>query len=287
MKPNTQNLFIKSSLVNIFFLAGSTLLLFFIILSGSSNNPSTPLNKFYWVQGNTSNITGAFNTSRWTFWSVCAIQNGKSVNCSAKSGPAIPISPFSNFGTNEVGDWFVNNSNTLYYLSRVGWGFLLIAFIFTSISFLFSAISFCSLQLQQALNVFVFVSFISTITAASLFTSAIAMTKKHLPDGKIGQILVAFLWTTTVCTFIVWCINFGTCVSASYKRAKSKAMGAVDEKQSSETTNEGAVPNSEIGPLPPRTNDTGLDATYDPYATTSPQQGIAFNKVNRNKEVEV
>lgn len=73
---------------NLFFLAGACLLLIFTVLAGSSKH--FPLNKFYWLEADTSNIPNSpANTSAWTFWGVCD-KNDYS-NC--KLGPAYPISP--------------------------------------------------------------------------------------------------------------------------------------------------------------------------------------------------
>jgi hypothetical protein len=66
-------------------IAGSIVLLFFVVLSGVSN--STPLNKTYFLQADTSSIAGARDTSQWTYFFVCGAGNR---NC----GDAVPALPF-------------------------------------------------------------------------------------------------------------------------------------------------------------------------------------------------
>lgn len=54
-------------------LSTSLLFLFFIILSAVRDN--TPLNRTYFLEADTSGITGARDTSRWTYFYICNEQN--------------------------------------------------------------------------------------------------------------------------------------------------------------------------------------------------------------------
>jgi hypothetical protein len=63
----------------------------FLTLLGGANN-HTPLNDIYFLQVNTSNIPGAPDVSRWTFWELCRVDsNGKS-RCGS-SHPDYPFDP--------------------------------------------------------------------------------------------------------------------------------------------------------------------------------------------------
>jgi hypothetical protein len=66
-------------------IAGSIVLIFFVVLSGVTD--STPLNKTYFMQADTSTIAGARTTSQWTYFYVCGEGN---TNC----GKPVPDLPF-------------------------------------------------------------------------------------------------------------------------------------------------------------------------------------------------
>lgn len=73
------------------------MLMFLTFLGGVSNH--VPLNNIYFLQADTSSIPGAPSTSRWTFWNICSVSNGKS-QCGSVH-PDFPFDPPSsrNFGT--------------------------------------------------------------------------------------------------------------------------------------------------------------------------------------------
>jgi hypothetical protein len=85
--------------LGLFFTAGSILLIFLTLLAGARN--SIPLNEVYFLQADTGNIPGAPTTSRWTFWNVCGVINGK--NDCGTSHPDYPFDPPSHrtFDTTE------------------------------------------------------------------------------------------------------------------------------------------------------------------------------------------
>lgn len=81
----------------LFFLSGAILLIFLVLLGGSRN--SNPLNRIYFLEANTGNIPGAPLVSRWTFWALCSVKDGK--NDCGSSHPDFPLDPPShrNFNT--------------------------------------------------------------------------------------------------------------------------------------------------------------------------------------------
>lgn len=85
--------------LGLFFMASAILLIFLTLLGGARN--STPLNLVYFLEADTSNIPGAPSTSRWTFWNICGVTNGKN-NCGS-THVDFPLDPPShrNFDTTD------------------------------------------------------------------------------------------------------------------------------------------------------------------------------------------
>jgi hypothetical protein len=89
-------------LASLILLAAGLLFMFFILLAGAISHG--PVNKFYILQADTSRIPGAPSTSRWSYWNVCGVQNGRTV-CGDQNysnvHPAFPLDPTShrNFDT--------------------------------------------------------------------------------------------------------------------------------------------------------------------------------------------
>ena len=83
--------------LGLFFTASALLLMFLTFLGGARN--SNPLNIIYFLEADTSAIPGAPALSRWTFWNVCPVVDGK-MDCPGNS-PAFPLDPPShrNFDT--------------------------------------------------------------------------------------------------------------------------------------------------------------------------------------------
>ncbi|KAK4954053.1 Eisosomes component [Elasticomyces elasticus] len=83
-------------LVSLIILAGGILLQLLVILSGAV--AGNPLDLVYFLEATTNGIKGARNPTRWTFFSICAVVNGRNGNCGAIV-PALPFDPPRNFGT--------------------------------------------------------------------------------------------------------------------------------------------------------------------------------------------
>lgn len=72
-------------IVSLILIAGAIVLMFFVVLSGVTN--STPLNKTWFLQADTSSIAGSGRAvSQWTYFYVCGSGNQ---NC----GSAVPDLP--------------------------------------------------------------------------------------------------------------------------------------------------------------------------------------------------
>ncbi|GMM38266.1 hypothetical protein DASC09_056050 [Saccharomycopsis crataegensis] len=303
----------RSSFIDLFFLAGSTLLLLLIVLSGSSRNPSFPLDHFYWLEADTSDIPNAYANTRWTYWGLCEKVGSVSKNC-YDIGPAIPISPVDNFETEtNIPDYVVNNRDTFYYLSRVAWACLLISLVFTGISLIICLSAIFSFHLQKLTAIFTFIASTLQFAAAALYTATVALAKQYFVDAKIGPALMGFVWASAVCNLIVLVTTFGACVREAYLRAKERhavANGSVyteNEKHSELLGNlhhhhhQQAVPALPVvsptttavppqQPQPVVATDVPVQQFEDPYAATTSEEpatksgGINFFKVKRNRK---
>ena len=120
------------------------MLQFFVILSGT--HIGTPVDLVYFLQANTGGINGGGmvrNPTRWTFFSICGVLNGRNANC-GNVVPALPFDPPRNFGTtNGVPAQFIGTTK-FYYLSRFMFAFLLVALFFAVIAFFLSILALCT-----------------------------------------------------------------------------------------------------------------------------------------------
>lgn len=71
--------------VALIFLAGSIVMIFFVILSGVTT--TSPLQDTYFLRADTAGITGARDTSQWTYFHICSPGN---VDCT-RASPAMPF----------------------------------------------------------------------------------------------------------------------------------------------------------------------------------------------------
>lgn len=127
---------------SIIFTAGGLLLMLLIILAGGVDH--SPLNKFYFLQANTGNIPNAPSVSRWTYWNICGVINGRDI-C-GKVHPAFPLDPPShrNFGTTvHIPHQFLHTSK-YFYLTRFMFAFELIALFFTGCGLLIGVLALCT-----------------------------------------------------------------------------------------------------------------------------------------------
>lgn len=193
-----------SRLASVLFLAGNVLLLIFIILSGSITH--YPINRFYWVQGDTSNIPNAPSTTRWTFWGACSIQDGVTT-CGEHLGPATPISPKDNFDTTvNVPHKFIQHRNHFFYLSRFAFCFFWIALAFIGVAFLLFFIAIFSKRIFQVVLILSIVGAIFDIVAVVLQTAVSVLARNAFHDAdlsaKISAPLLGIAWASAVVSFI-------------------------------------------------------------------------------------
>ncbi|CUS21379.1 LAQU0S03e01222g1_1 [Lachancea quebecensis] len=194
--------------VTLLFLAGNTLLLILIILSGATT--SFPVRRFYWLQADTNGLGSAPSVSRWTFWGLCDYTNGN-LNCNDLS-PAYPISPKDNFGTTtNIPSDFISDRNTYYYLTRFSFCFFWVALAFIGVAFLLYVLSWCSYSFTKVVFILSAVGAIFDIAAVCLQTAASVMARNAFKDGnrdaRISATLFGIAWASVACSLYIF---FGT-----------------------------------------------------------------------------
>ncbi|WPH01221.1 protein sur7 [Acrodontium crateriforme] len=212
------------ALISLIILAGGIVLQFFVILSGTKIG--TPEDQIYFLQADTSAINGAMSTSRWTYFSVCGVgANGKNANCSPIKA-ASPFNPVQNFGTTDGVPMDFVGTHMYYYLSRLAWGFYLVALFFAVISFLLSAFALCA-RLGAYITGFttLLATFFQAITAA-LMTAWTVKARNVFKANNMGASLgikaYGFTWGAFACFFlstVLYCVSGGMSNNDSRKKS--------------------------------------------------------------------
>lgn len=261
---------IINTFLNLFFLAGTMLLLLFIIMAGSGDH--TPLN-FYWVRADTSNISGAYSESAWSFWGVCSYPGFK--DC--QRGPAYPISPKDNFQTLQgVPSDLVNNRDNVYYLSRFGFCFVVIAICFTGVALIVDLLGFFFQIIDKIVSIFVGFALFFIAGYNAFYTSAAVLARNAFSNEgqstKLGVKLIAVSWTSLVTIAIVFFTTCATNVTRSYQ----KHMARVNATQGSGGYGVGGAPAAEESSFT-RENE-------QPETSEGNSGGIRFFKIKRNQK---
>ncbi|KAJ6020624.1 hypothetical protein N7540_006128 [Penicillium herquei] len=191
-------------LLGLFFMAGAILLIFLTLLGGARN--STPLNQIYFLQANTSSIPGAADLSRWTFWNVCNVTDGK--NVCGSSHPDFPFDPpsSSNFDTTEnVPQQFIGTKH--YYLtSRFMFPFIIIGLFFAVVSLFTGLLAMCT-RVGSYLSGFISwlaltFQVITTCLMTAVFVQGRDAFNSNGQSAKLGVKAFAFMWTASTCLFL-------------------------------------------------------------------------------------
>ncbi|QEU58589.1 Sur7 [Kluyveromyces lactis] len=278
---------ILTKFVSLLFLMGSTMLLIFIVLSGSIEH--SPVNEFYWLQADTSNITGAPALSRWTFWGLCGVSGNKNVNCSSLE-PAYPLSPVDDFGTTEgFPSDFVSNRDTYYYLTRFSFCFFLIALVFIGVGLIFYVLSWCSYSFTKTVFVAIVIGTLLNMAASACQTAATVLAKNAFKDADvsvdIGVKLMAFSWTTVALNIILFFITGASFIRKAYKahkefvelqNYKEQALSYEQQQQQLQFQQQQQQQDLEA---------TGAATAIDePQPQESHQTGIKFFKIRRTQK---
>lgn len=258
------------TILNLFFLAGTILLLILLILSSSTK--ISPINQIYWLKADTSSIENAFSQSQWGFWGVC--DSGNLSDCI--TGPAFPLSPQDNFETTEnIPQDFIDNRNTYFYLSRFAFAFGLIAFALASLTFVISIFGLCFLVVDKVTAFIVTLATFFLAGFAAFQTAVVILARNAFRDQNlyvhVPTISMAFLWASLVCILIVWVNTIGANITNSWK----KHMSNVQDHDQQMYQNPQQVPINDASSFtreaPPKDEDT--------------TGGIRFFKIKRNQKV--
>lgn len=194
-------------LLTLLFFAGNVLLLLLIILSGTTQ--SYPIDRFYWVQANTTGIPNASDVTRWTFWGACGNDDGHTV-CSGNLAAAYPISVVDNFHTREnVPSKFISNRDSFYYLSRFAFAFFWIALSFIGVSFILYILTWFSEVILQVVFILMAFGCFFNICAVVFQTAVTVLARNAFHDGdrsaKIGASLMGIAWASVVVSLWEFC----------------------------------------------------------------------------------
>lgn len=270
--------------LNLFFLAGATLLLIFTVLSGSSKH--FPLNRFYWIRADTSNIRGAPNEATWTFWGVCEYHDFS--KCTL--GPAYPVSPVDNFNTERnVPHDFISKRDTFYYLTRFSFAFTIVALCFTGVALIIDILGLCFTIIDRVVIAFVSFALFFLAGTAALQTAGLVLAKNAFNDDNlsahIGVKLMAIVWTAVVCLIIVWLNTCFANIATSYK----KHMARVQASKQQEAGYAPPPPDATTGANGPVGDESSFTrsapAEKDVDDDNTGSGGIRFFKIKRNHKV--
>lgn len=243
-------------------------MLFFILLAGVRE--STPLNEIFFIQFDTNEISSNLpNPVRWTLYNYCGVSsNGKNIDCSPTTA-GIAFQPQNTFGTtNGIPSDFIDNRDTYYFLTKIGFAFYIITAGFAVIS-LFMSLFSCFSRLGGAISAFFgFLALLFVAAASSMMTAAFVMARNQFTDNgisaNIGVKAFSFTWAVTaslLLSFILLCCACTTGGSGRhYGRRKSSGLE-----------------NSSTSPLK---RESSFERTYD----NEKPRGRGFFNVSRRKE---
>lgn len=212
-------------ILSLFFLLGAGLLTFFNILNGASTG--TLLNRWYWLEADTNGIPGAHDRTRWTSYNSCGVQNGHNHDCTSSSA-AYPASPAYNFDTTvNVPPGLKSRKGRDFYLTKVGWAFLLLALLFILLALLPTMLSFCLPKVTAVSwlsSISPLVALMFSILAASLLTAGYVRVRNSFRnDGRSASVnptQIAFLWTTVALLILSSAFGSVDCCSALFDKRK-------------------------------------------------------------------
>lgn len=197
-------------------IAGSIVLLFFVVLSGVKN--TTPLNKIWFLQADTSRIAGSGRAlSQWTYFYVCGADNQ---DCGA-AVPDLPIGYAWIGGSDGVPADLVGShgkdttSRYYYYMWRFGWIFYLMALVFDVLAFSTSLLAPCSRLASGLSGLILAIALFWMTLAASLMTAVFVKAYNEFRSAgissSIGRYAFGFTWGAWAAIFLATIMLFIGC----------------------------------------------------------------------------
>ncbi|EKV06881.1 Actin cortical patch SUR7/pH-response regulator PalI [Penicillium digitatum] len=224
----------------LFFMAASILLIFLTLLGGARN--SNPLNRIYFLEADTGNIPGAPSTSRWTFWNLCGVKDGK--NDCGDTHVDFPFDPPShrNFNTTDnVPHQFIG-TNHYFLMSRFMFPFLIIGLFFAVCSFFTGMLAICTRVASYLSGFLAWIALtfqvITTCLMTAVFVQGRHAFKSNGQGAHLGVKAYAFMWTASVCQFLsclMYCLGGAVGrkdTSSGYSGRKERRRGFFTSQRS-------------------------------------------------------
>ncbi|KAH0830906.1 hypothetical protein AYO21_11552 [Fonsecaea monophora] len=197
-------------LASLILLAAGLLFMFFILLAGAVEHG--PVNKFYILQADTANIPGAPPVSRWSYWNVCGVQNGRT-HCGDQHysdvHPAFPLDPASHrtFDTTvNVPRNFVERHGYYFLMTRFMFAFMLIALFFGVCALFTGLLALCTRLGSYLSGLLSMMAMFFQAIQASLMTAAYVKGRNNFRNNgqasDIGKYAFGFEWAAFACFFI-------------------------------------------------------------------------------------
>ncbi|EEH09041.1 conserved hypothetical protein [Histoplasma capsulatum G186AR] len=216
------------ALLGLLFTAGAFILMMLTLIGGSRN--TNPLNRTWFLEADTSNIPGAPETSRWTFWGVCGVSDGKN-DCHGTTA-AFPLDPPSswNFDTTDgVPPQFIGTSR-YFYITRFMFAFMLIGVFWVVLSLFTGLLALCTRIGAWISAFFAVLGLIFQILTSSLMTAGYVKGRNNFSSNgqpaKVGPNAFAWMWTAVALLFLSSCLYCVSGTGRSKRRANATASGA-------------------------------------------------------------
>lgn len=218
-------------------ISSSIVFMFFVILSGVRD--VTPLNRTWFLQADTSHITGTTRAlSQWTFFFICGARNR---NC-GDPVPALPLGYAWGAGSDGVPEDLIGSygknttSKHFYYMWRFGWVSYLIALVFVILGWVIATISFFTRTGSGLAGLIIAFGLIWYSVAVSLMTVAFVKARNSFHRAglaaKVGRYAFGFSWGAWVALFVAIVLLFlrtttGKNVSHKYSRRSRRRTGTL------------------------------------------------------------
>jgi len=203
-------------IASLILIAGSIVLIFFVVLSGVKN--TSPLNKTYFLQADTSSIAGSGRAvSQWTYFYVCGAGNQ---GC-GKPVPALPfgyawVGGSAGAPAELVGSHGKHTTSThYYYLWRFGWVFYLMGLFFDVVGFFAALLAPCSRLASGLSGLIIGMAWFWFTLGAALMTSEFVMARNRFHDAglaaSVGKYAFGFTWGAWACLTLATIMLFLGC----------------------------------------------------------------------------
>lgn len=236
-------------LLSLILIAGGMLLSLFILIAGAVDG--SPVNKWYFLEADTSNIPGAPSLSRWTFWNIVDGATGSNDKVGASYSnvkPARPLDPPRNFGTTtNVPEEFIN-TRYYYYMTRFMFAFTLIALFWALCSLVLGVLALCTRIGAYLSSVLALLAAVFQALTAALMTTAYVKGRNNFnrngQNATLGKTAFGFEWAALACWFLAtvfFCIGG----AASKDSTTTKSKGGFFGRRSRSTRSRGSFVNGD------------------------------------------